>query len=250
MILKLYDANNYNQNGQLKLRYFDLFQERLKYLSDNFFSVDRYRRFYCKQTSDKSYVGYWFGVKPVGHMQKNENVKNTLDYLSGYLLNSRDFDTNKIKKRYLELLEKKGKVEITSDESKELDGISKLILYKKPTRSFKMNKNMIFLVNVAYEKFTQDISTLSELSRIKFNIVDKVKSIGSLLENKKQLTCEISELYNSLKSNGKDKEIVVKVISANTHKIKTINNEVNYLRKSIEELYSDYYYITENKILK
>lgn len=263
MYLKLYDYNESLTQGKVKLHWLETFNDRVEYIEENVLNVDRYRVYY------KECPSRWLGIKIVNRPAKMENVKFTLDYIAGYLLNTKEYSVHSKKKRYLELLEKSTSDNFDNELQHELDELKDNILYRRPSKSFKITKNFILMENKKYEQYLRDclmryednLETDNELNyqdtyclnkttdqMVRINYIKvRVKEIVSLLnvlnEMKKKIKNEISYTYSKLKES---KSELVNII-ASSKQLKKINEDVRYYRMLIEELSDEYLWLTENK---
>jgi hypothetical protein len=217
-------------------------------------NANHYYKYYC-QSKER-----WLGIKIVNRPHKNETVKFTLDYISGYLLNSRDFNINDKKKIYLEDLQlgKENKLEAS-------------VLYRKPSKSFKQSKNFIVMVNDAYEdhlaecitRFNEELKHSDqpfthtycfnkaqlELDRLR----EIMKELKALLNESAELTVDIDNSKNKISDIYKEcqnkKDIVTEAKNL-ASKIKINKKEIKYIEIKIHELYEEYYFITEGRVNK
>lgn len=225
-------------NGErLMLPELDSFQERLKYLEENLFDIKEYQIYYGFTYKDKEKGIYnrftkekskdienrWLGVKKVGSKQLNETLKNTLDYLATYLLSCKDFDSkDQIKNR-------------TSEDC---------FLYK--------NNDVIFFVNSIVEKFLLDnkkTARYDKCQELKMNCKKAISEIKKFKQLKIKLTNEIKKEYEYMKllKDKKNIDEALNSISNMTVELKRAKKEIKYIECQIQDLYSEYLYITEWK---
>ena len=109
----MYDGNKIN------LKKFNTYEERLNYLNENIFSKEHYINFYGysdkyventeekekieHQKLDKYYPDRWLGMKKENSDAINYHVRNTINYLTTYLIGAKEISTDSLIKRYLTL---------------------------------------------------------------------------------------------------------------------------------------------------
>ncbi len=259
--LKLYDYNADTNRGNIPLPRLFSFQERVDYIKKNIFEINRYNQYYTQSKNR------WLGIKVVNKPNKMENVKFTLDFIAGYLLNSREYTTHDDKKEYLELFEKDNIGELTSDERIRLLFLQGEVLYHKPVQSYRISKNMIFMKNRNYESLLNGILKLeinkddtynhtpvycfnktyddwNDIIKIKRQLNDISSALTNLKNKKKNIKNDICNLMENVKD---DNSTVSKIID-NSKMIKNINEKIGYANKKIRELYDDYLFVTEGKV--
>lgn len=261
--LKLYDFNESKKQGKLSLPRLITFEERLSYINENIFNVKKYDVYYTQCPNR------WLGIKIVNRPVKNENVKFTLDFVTGYLLNSKEHNAHHIKKRYLELLSLKSlDVDFTPELQNELSEIQKDIIYHKPSKSFAIGKNLVFIINKKYELFIQNclvfyqnalknsknsnytteyvldktVEVLETLHQIKSEARENVVKIVSLKSRRNDLKQIIKEDYLKVKL---EKTAIVSSIIKNSIELKQINDEIKYTDERLAVLQSEYMFLTE-----
>jgi methyl-accepting chemotaxis protein len=252
--LKLYDSNDLIDEGILELTPFDSYKDRLEHINKNILRVERYVEYY----NDKD---RWLGIKLIGKPNKQENVKHTLDYLSGYLLYSKDFETRPLIIEYLELMKDDDR---SKEEENRIKEIESLILYKRESNSCKISKNLIFILNQKYEEFIHNAlgrhkkqehkgytevyiekkanEEINIISNIKNNIARLTKELKDKRDKIHNNKIVIGELYTD-KTNA---ETIVKL----SKQIKEFKKEIAYIINNIEELCSEYFFITHGRVYK
>jgi hypothetical protein len=250
--LKLYDYDD--EKGIINLDRNKLFKDRLKLINEELLSIKRYQDYYCNSKER------WLGIKIVNCPHKNETVKYTLDYVSGYLLNSRDFNINDKKKLYLENLQLGKENKLASN-----------VLYRKPSKSFKPSKNFVVMVNDAYEhhlskcvekysnalKYSDQPNTHTYCATKTTNDLQRLKEImieiKALINESSELTVQNCNNRNRIRDIYKEcqnKKDVVDEVKNLASKIKINKKEVKYIEIKIHELYEEYYFITEGRVYK
>lgn len=227
------DLRLYN-NNKLKLPNLPSFDERLKYLKKNLFSIKEYRIYYgfCGKFTpdeDKSLEHRRLGVKRVGSDQIDETIKNTLDYLTTYLLSSKEFDA---------------RVQIRN--CKSIDDF----LYCKEFPLKPDNQTPYFFVNKKVEGLlinSGNDERYKRCKKLKTDCLKAKKEIKQLEEIKTKLFNAIEEEYKFIKT-LEDKELVensLNIISKYTDELKQVKKEIGFIEIKIRNLYSEYVYITE-----
>lgn len=261
----MYDYNEKTQHGLLKLKKYNTYQERLDFIQEHFFKNNKYKTYYSQSPA------LWLGVKLPNKPHKIEHVKTVLDYIATYLLSAKEHSTHNKKKRYLELLELKANQDkLDSELYRELSHLSKEIIYHPPSKSFKMNRNLVFFENSNYKSFlikcknkyidflnndhvlnyTESFclkKTEEEIQAIEY-IEKKVKAnlnkISHLNKKRDDLKKLVRENYKSLKENKANLSTMIK----QSNLLKKINDEIKFLKNEIHDLYKDYYFLTEHQI--
>lgn len=279
---------NLAYNNKLSLPNKKTFLARVKFLNKKIFNNKNYMNEKEKITYENYYnlnsleiddkhirniKRRWIGVKRVNQPYSDESLKFTFNYLTNYLLASKDYSAKKYIHRFAELQRKQFKnKKISEDEQTELQLIRNNIIYYKILPKTNMSDDIIFYDNVNYENLIKD-----RLKQIKIDILDynnshkiydlnemqlrltdtlcSIQNIKNKMNNHKNeiseyrleiknCKLEINKLYKDLKLDKKNEYILNDIISL-MDKIRKNKNSIKYLDNNIRNLVDDYMILTE-----
>lgn len=288
MKIRLYD------NKQFELPSFNTFKERVSYIVNNilvddksknkyfvdllslvennlatneeiekYLNIINYQKYYNICATDLSLKEirdiekWWLGVKKVNNPLPIENVKVTLDYLTGYILGSNDFSIKYFLSRYLELKKKLKKSNLTNREIKEFKDLKNKIIYEDKDTIFfdniemenQLNKTLLLSQEKTYKNYTDnfminDINNRLNMCILCKNNINTYKNSINLLYNDKYLLNTTLKNEYKLFQDTKDKNCLDNILNL-ADKIKKINKDIKYNKFQIELEYDKYFLCTE-----
>lgn len=263
--IKLYD------NKIIRLKNFETFEERLKYIQKKIFNKKKYNEYYniCNlkyrenSQKQKDIIKRWLGYKVVGKPEPQDHIKNILNYLGIYLLGAKDYSCNKAINRYIKLKNlKKEDIRLSKKQTEEYKELkNRIIFHKKKSKG----KDIIFYLNLEMQQLLH--KRLQELKEKKYkdytekfmirNIENRLNicedTITECINNNNKIAYnkqKINKLYDLLKKEyelmkeSKDKT-QIDYIERLCKQIKLLEEENNYLVKQNIKLRDDYYAATE-----
>lgn len=286
--IRLYD------NKQFELPSFNTFKERVSYIVNNilvddksknkyfvdllslvennlatneeiekYLNIINYQKYYNICATDLSLKEirdiekWWLGVKKVNNPLPIENVKVTLDYLTGYILGSNDFSIKYFLSRYLELKKKLKKSNLTNREIKEFKDLKNKIIYEDKDTIFfdniemenQLNKTLLLSQEKTYKNYTDnfminDINNRLNMCILCKNNINTYKNSINLLYNDKYLLNTTLKNEYKLFQDTKDKNCLDNILNL-ADKIKKINKDIKYNKFQIELEYDKYFLCTE-----
>lgn len=197
-------------------------------------------------------------MKKVNAPYPIENIKKTLNYLTSYILGSKDFSVRNCINKYLELKKKKINGKLSDNELRDFESLQSKIIYEYRNFVFFDNIDMenqlsialLFLENKLDKNFTDNFMIEDIQRRLK-----TCKKIKSLVEDIKDSIIELSEEKFKVKSlikkefelfqNTKNENVLNSIITL-ADKLKQLQDDLNYYNILIkEEFYQDYLLCTE-----
>lgn len=261
-------------NNELELPNLPTFRGRINYIKNNIFNNEDYivNEESNKMTFEEYYnIGSlkgrnkieeelirnrWLGVKRIGSPFKDESMKLTIDFVTGYILNCKEYSV-KHEIHMFKLLKKK---QIRGDlNSKELTELEKL---EKNVISYRFSEeDIVFFFNHSYENFIKRREKEVEDSKIKMSLQEQISSCKKLRSKAKVIDRKIKKIesqiadieelikekYKSLKQNRDSEELFVE-ISNNIKLIRKLKKNIEYFEFDLKYLVDDYLQITELQI--
>lgn len=232
------------------------YEERLKYIKENIFNKEHYRIYYGftneNEKLDNDFTNRWLGMKKENSDSINYQVRNTINYLTTYLTNAKEFSTDHLIKKYLILKKKFENNSINDKEIKDYNNLCNNVLYIKVFPRRHNKEIIIFYVNDNVENIFKNKELkekLKECQQIKDDVIkysDKIKELNKENDN---LFKFLQQEYQFMKEtkDKQEKSEIMNTINKYILKLKEVENEIIYLEMKISGLCSDYKYLTEYK---
>lgn len=258
-------------NNELELPNLPTFRGRVSYINNNIFNNEDYmvneennkmtfEEYYNinslkgrSKIEEEQIKNRWLGVKRVGSPFKDESMKLTIDFITGYILSCKEHSVKHETHMFKLLKKKQIRDELNSEEFTELKKLEKNVI------SYRFSEeDIVFFFNHSYENFIKKREKEVEDSRIKLSLQkqistckklrSKAKIIDRKIKNVESQITDIEELikekYKTLKQNRNNKELFVE-ISNSIKLIRKLKKNIEHFEFDLKYLVDDYLQITE-----
>lgn len=247
------------------------FKDRSNYIMENVFENNNYLSKQEKITY-KSYYNLnstdlpenvivnikkrWIGIKRVNMQYPDDTFKKTVDFLSTYLINSKEYSNKHKIHEYIQLKRKQIQKKANDDEISAINTLEKNIFYAKIGKS---GQEVVFYINNAYERMlNQRIKKIKKIIKVNDNVdSDLINTYNRLIFTKKQINnlkkqvkvkkgkiMEQRELLKITKQKIRD-AYKTQTITTELKHVKVIKQQISFIENEIKNLVDDYMTITE-----
>lgn len=259
-------------DNELELSNLPTFKGRVSYIKHNIFNNGDYltnrkcgknytfKEFYNisspegrTEIEEEQIVDRWLGVKRVGSPFKDESMKLTMDFVTTYLLSSKDNSVRSEVHEFKVLKNKEVNNSINEGEMKTLEKLNKNIIFQN-VKSNISEEETVFYFNKKFENTLKRRFKENDDEKLKEKITTcknlrgkarkKAQAYNRTLRKIEDIKLEIKNDYQLLKENKKNNCLFHEITSKvkNTRKLK---RELHYLEYELKNLADDYYLETE-----